>query len=353
MKIIKRILLGILALVALVLVLALFAPKKFDADADMVINRPAQEVFDYIKYLKNQENYAVWYKMDPKATRNYSGTDGAVGATVEWDGEKTGQGKQVVTRIVEGKQIESDLFFMGSDEPAKALFTVEEEGPSRTELNWGIVGETPYPFNLMNWFVDMDKDFEEGLRNLKNILEARPAVGSKAYLLDYFRQTTERLKSSLAGLSTAQLQFKPSEDRWSISQCLEHIVASEKMLFDRAKAELEKPSQPERKSDVTTTDAQLIAGLTDRSQKYKAPEALQPKGAYSHVDVALKDLEATRASVLAFIQQADLENLRSHISESPGGLSDGYQNLLFIAAHCARHTLQIDEVKAAPGFPKS
>ena len=353
MKIIKRILLGIVVLVALVLVLALFAPRKFNAEGDIVINRPTQEVFDYIKYLKNQENYAVWYKMDPKSTRNYSGTDGAVGATVEWDGEKTGQGKQVITQIMEGKRIESELFFMGSDQPAKALFTVEEEKPNRTEVDWSIVGETPYPFNLMNWFVDMDKDFEDGLRNLKNILESRPETGSKAYLIDYFKQTTEKLKNSLAGLSTSQLQFKPAADRWSISQCLEHIVASEKMLFDMAKAELEKPAQPERKSEVASTDAQLIAGLTDRSKKYKAPEALQPKDTYDNVDAALKDLEANRASVLAFIQQADVENLRNHISESPGGISDGYQNLLFIAAHCARHTLQIDEVKADPRFPKS
>ena len=351
MKIIKGILLGILGLVVLVLVLALFAPKQFDAEGDVVINRPAQEVFDYIKYLKNQENYAVWYKMDPGSTRTYSGTDGSVGATVEWDGEKTGQGRQVITNIVNGQRIESDLFFMGSDDPAKALLTVEEDGPGATEVDWSIVGKTPYPFNIMNWFMDMDKDFEAGLQNLKVILESRPEAGSKAYLIDYFNQTTENLKNSVAGLSTAQLQFKPSDDRWSISQCLEHIATSEKLLFDMAKAALEKPAQSEGKPAVTSTDAQLIAGMTDRSQKFRTDQ--EPTGAYTNAEAALNDLETARAAVLSFIQQADVENLRNHVTESPAGTSDGYQNLLFIAAHCARHTLQIEEVKADSGFPKS
>src|SRR3546814_200070 len=99
MKVIKRILLGILALVVLVLVLALFAPKKFEAGSEIEINRPKQEVFEYVKYLKNQENFGAWYKMDPEAKRSYSGTDGTVGFTMEWDGEKIGTGKQVITNI--------------------------------------------------------------------------------------------------------------------------------------------------------------------------------------------------------------------------------------------------------------
>src|SRR5690606_9556882 len=137
-----------LGFIVLALILALFAPKQFDAEADVVIDRPAQEVFDYVKYLKNQENYAVWYKMDPAATRTYSGTDGTVGAAVAWDGEKTGQGRQIITNIVNGQRIEYELFFMGSDDPAKALFTVEDDGPATTEVDWSIVGKTPYPFNL-------------------------------------------------------------------------------------------------------------------------------------------------------------------------------------------------------------
>src|SRR3546814_17223399 len=78
-----------------------------------------------------------------------------------------------------------------------------------------VTGQTPYPFNLMNWLVDMDKDFDQGLATLKEILESRPETGSKAYLLDYYKQTLEKLRSSVSGLSDTQLNFKPGEERRS------------------------------------------------------------------------------------------------------------------------------------------
>ena len=51
-------------------------------------------------------------------------------------------------------------------------------------------------------------------------------------------------------------------------------------------------------------------------------------------------------------KKADAEDLRNHVSDSPTGPIDGYQALMFIAAHSARHTKQIAEIKADPNFPK-
>src|SRR3546814_10189027 len=108
-----------------------------------------------------------------------------------------------------------------------------------------VTGQTPYPFNLMNWLVDMDKDFDQGLATLKEILESRQETGSKAYLLDYYKQTLEKLRSSVSGLRDKQLNFKPGEDRWSVIKCLEHIVEAEKLIFGTTMAELEKPARSE------------------------------------------------------------------------------------------------------------
>jgi hypothetical protein len=171
-------------------------------------------------------------------------------------------------------------------------------------------------------------------------------------LLLFFHQTTYTLKKAVSGLSHAQLQFSPSEEKWSISQCLEHIILSEKMLFEMAKKELEKPTQPNRRTDVQQTDENLINSIVDRSQKFQAPKELQPSGKYKSSDVAMMDFVAARQPVLTYIQHADIDNLRNHVSDYPTGTVDGYQNLLFIAAHCARHIKQIEEVKADPNFPK-
>jgi hypothetical protein len=45
--------------------------------------------------------------------------------------------------------------------------------------------------------------------------------------------------------------------------------------------------------------------------------------------------------------------MRNHVTESPMlGAMDAYQLMLLISAHTARHTAQIEEVKAHPNFPK-
>ncbi len=173
MKFLKRLLIFIVALVAIVLIVALIAPRNFDTEKEIVINKPKQEVFDYLKYIKNQDNFGVWQMMDPDAKKNFIGEDGTVGFTYEWDGKKIGKGRQVIAAIDEGNKLETDLYFMESKEAAKSYFILTEKSPNETSVKWGITGKTPYPFNIINLFMDMGKDFEDGLQNLKNVVESQ------------------------------------------------------------------------------------------------------------------------------------------------------------------------------------
>lgn len=177
-------------------------------------------------------------------------------------------------------------------------------------------------------------------------------VNDKAFLLNYYRETADNLRKSVAGLSEEQLQFKPSAEAWSVSQCLEHIVATEGMIFGMIKTLLEQPGNPERRKEIKYSDGEILDMITDRSEKYKAPEILQAAGKYKDPETALRDLEKQRAEITGFIDSVSLEDLRNHVSDSPSGASDAYQSFLFIAGHTARHTLQIEEVKASENFPK-
>lgn len=70
--------------------------------------------------------------------------------------------------------MESDMFFYDFDDtPSKAHFAVEEQTPEQTLVKWGISWDTPYPWNIMSLFFNMDKDFNEGLEKLKEIVEAQ------------------------------------------------------------------------------------------------------------------------------------------------------------------------------------
>jgi hypothetical protein len=49
-----------------------------------------------------------------------------------------------------------------------------------------------------------------------NTTTVAPTNG-KDFMLNYYQQTLDALQKSVAGLSEAQLNFKPAADRWSIN----------------------------------------------------------------------------------------------------------------------------------------
>jgi hypothetical protein len=177
MKILKKILLGLLVLIALALITALFVSKDLNVNKEVVINKPKQVVFDYIKQLKNQGNYAVWNKMDPNMKQSFSGNDGTVGFVSSWDGNKeVGKGTQTITAIKEGERLETQLHFIKPwESKADAFMTTASVTDSITKVNWGFKSKMPYPMNLMRLFMNMEKmlgdDYEKGLNNLKQVLE--------------------------------------------------------------------------------------------------------------------------------------------------------------------------------------
>lgn len=176
-------------------------------------------------------------------------------------------------------------------------------------------------------------------------------TGEKEYLISYLHQTFLDLETSVEGLNEKQMQFKSSEQEWSVSQCLEHIILTEKMLFELVKEQMEKPANPERKKEVRISDEDLINGMKDRSKKVQAPPELQGRGSYIRPEAAMEDLRKNRELILAYIQKFPLDDFRNHISDSPMGAVDAYQSMLFIAGHTARHTLQIEEIKSSEEFP--
>ncbi|MBD1422468.1 DinB family protein [Sphingobacterium chuzhouense] len=171
-------------------------------------------------------------------------------------------------------------------------------------------------------------------------------------LLKHYEQTAVHLKKSVAGLTEEQLNFIPGKGQWSISQCLEHIILSEPMIFGMFKQEISKPDTSKISQKPSYTDEEIIKSITNRSEKYQAPEMLQPTGKYHNINEALIAFENGRKEIIDYIKNADIKALRNHISQGPAGPVDGYQNLLFITTHSDRHILQIEEIKVLPNFPK-
>ena len=65
MRILKIVGLVILVLILLLLLIAAFVNKDMNVTKEVIINKSRQEVFAYVKLLKNQDNYSKWGSMDP------------------------------------------------------------------------------------------------------------------------------------------------------------------------------------------------------------------------------------------------------------------------------------------------
>ena len=164
-------------IVVLIFILALIAPKSYDVNRKITVRKSVPEVFEYLKYLKNQDNWSPWGKKDPNMKKEFVGSDGEIGATSKWEGTKDGgSGEQEITRIVENEVIESELRFLKPwKSQSDAYLRVKEAGAGETEITWGFSGKNKFPMSIMMLFMNMDKavgkDFEEGLASLKDILE--------------------------------------------------------------------------------------------------------------------------------------------------------------------------------------
>jgi hypothetical protein len=178
MKILKRILIVVVILIAIPLIVALFVKGDYAIERQTVIKKPKQDVFNYIKYIKNQDNYSVWVKRDPAMKREFKGTDGTVGFISAWDSKdkEVGKGEQEITNIVDGDRMDMKLRFKAPFEATDdAYLTTEAADANQTKVKWGFTGKMPYPFNFMMLFINMDKevgkDLQQGLDNLKSVLE--------------------------------------------------------------------------------------------------------------------------------------------------------------------------------------
>ena len=178
MKILLTVLLILAGIIVLLLILALFARKDYAVEREVKIDRPLATVFDYIRYLKNQDNFSKWATMDPAMRKSYRGTDGTVGFVSAWESSMKGVGKgeQEITGVTEGERIDYEIRFIKPFEArASAYLKTTALSENQTLVTWGFTSSMKYPTNLMLLFMDMEKsignDFETGLKNLKDVIE--------------------------------------------------------------------------------------------------------------------------------------------------------------------------------------
>lgn len=183
-----KILLGILAIVIVaILVIAMIAPKQMNLQRSVNINAPAALVMEEVNSLEDMANWSPWAAIDPNMKVSYEGTMGTVGSISRWEGNKdVGKGEQKITNISDNRVDVHLTFLEPWESEADAFVQVDDKGET-TDVTWSFISPSPFPWNAMMIFMDMDemlgKDFENGLNKLKEIAETKRAQ-EPAYVIE-------------------------------------------------------------------------------------------------------------------------------------------------------------------------
>jgi hypothetical protein len=174
----------------------------------------------------------------------------------------------------------------------------------------------------------------------------------RARAVAYLKETKGALIDSTHGLTVAQWRHKPSPEEWSIGDCVEHLCITEASLLLTIQRMESVPPAPEDQIALAAGKEDLIAkAVPSRGRRVKGPPEVMPKGEWSDPGTLLARFVDVRESVIGYVETTGDPIRTRQFPHFFFGPLDGFQWLIFIAAHSERHRLQLEEVKTSAGFP--
>lgn len=165
-------------------------------------------------------------------------------------------------------------------------------------------------------------------------------VVDREQTLRLIAESDEALVAAVAGLSDEHARKRPDPERWSVLECVEHVILGDDAMFARVNAHSTPGAPPgERLEELS------LRGMINRERKFAAPELLRPIGRFSSLPEAIAVFRQRRARSVAYVEQYQ-EDPRNRTTLHPGlGPISCHEMLLALALHPARHALQIREVR--------
>jgi uncharacterized protein YndB with AHSA1/START domain len=174
LKLLKRTLIALLLLVALLFVGGYALSPEFRAVRSTVIAAPADKVYALLADPRDWKRWTVWNQRDPGMAITYSGPASGPGAAWAWQSKTEGSGKMTFTSAEPGKRLGYELYFPDFGANSTGALDLSAEGGG-TKVTWtmnGNMGSNPM-FRWIALFGDkmVGPDFEAGLSNLKALAE--------------------------------------------------------------------------------------------------------------------------------------------------------------------------------------
>jgi hypothetical protein len=177
MKILKGILLILTLIFTLIFISSLFLPSKYHVQRSIVIQAPADSIFQYANNLRNMNKWLPFNaKDDTTFVINYSSQEEGVGASQKWEGKKLGNGSMKIVKSEQDKLVETEVLLGDGKVESRGIFLLKDTSDA-VKVTWmdeGKLGFNPVA-RIFGLFYDrlLGPDYESGLQNLKKICEKK------------------------------------------------------------------------------------------------------------------------------------------------------------------------------------
>jgi len=178
-------------------------------------------------------------------------------------------------------------------------------------------------------------------------------------VIDAANNVANEARSTFGHLTPSQLNWKPSAERWSVAQCFDHLLTSNKgylPIIDNVLAGYKRTFWQSMPVLPGLMGKLLVKSMDPAStRKVKAPKRFQP--AQSEISASvINDFVAQQKQIVDKMKPTEHLDLEKIVITSPVAgvviysLMDAYR---LIVVHEQRHFQQAKRVTEEPGFPAS
>ena len=178
-------------------------------------------------------------------------------------------------------------------------------------------------------------------------------------LVNSINTITDEARTTFGALSASQLNWKPSSERWSVAQCFEHLLTSNKGYLPIIDGVLAGRKQTfwESMPLLPKLGGKLLIKTLDPSstRKLKAPKNFEPAQSDIRASI-ISDFITQQERIIEKVKATEQLDLERLVITSPAvpavtySLMDAYR---IIVVHEQRHFQQAKRVTEEPAFPHS
>ena len=171
----KNLLIGLLAVVAIVVSIAFRQGGSFTVERHITIRTTPARIQPLIVDLHQWRQWAPWEHIDPNLQRTYSGAASGPGAVYAWRGaHRAGVARVEITGAAPNRIDLTMAFMKPVASASQASFTFTPDGAA-TRVTWRLQGPLTLRTRLITSFIGMDvllgSELERGLASLKTAAE--------------------------------------------------------------------------------------------------------------------------------------------------------------------------------------